>query len=85
MSDCIKECRSIIDADCPRCDNYAELERQLSEAEKVIDFYGDTDNYQDMYYGNYGLITECGDETIGKRAREYQRKYSGKIGQGKTT
>lgn len=50
---------------------------QLKEANEVIDYYGDENNYADLYIGHYGLLLESDIDTCGKKAREYQAKYKG--------
>jgi len=46
------------------------LRTDLALAREGLEYYGDTDNYTDVYYGNYGLINECDSETCGFKARE---------------
>lgn len=64
-----------------------KLEAQLKEAEWVIDFYADEDNYEKMegsygrsYQNYHALITEDDTEDYigGKKAREYKAKYNTK-------
>ncbi len=54
---------------------YDKLKQQLKEANEVIEFYGDENNYADLYIGYYGLLLESDIDTCGKKAREYQKKY----------
>lgn len=58
-----------------------ELEAQLKEAEKVIDFYADTvNNYHAIQVSpnpNCSGIHYCDDE--GKKAREYKTKYNSAV------
>lgn len=61
---------------------YEKLKTRLKEAEKVIDFYADKNNWIEIREGNFILDDDYISDNFygrsgGKRASEYKQKYGG--------
>ena len=49
---------------------YDRVRKQNSLLKEGVEFYGESDNYMDLYYDSWGLIEESEMDTCGKKARE---------------
>jgi len=60
--ECAKGCKTVIDADCPRCDNYGELEKEHKRLKECLEIIQeDALTYNDISISPFDINIELGD------------------------